>query len=333
MTFEDQVAAVTAHGFTVRQGRFLTTVLRHSGVCLRRQYYAFNGIQPGQVGCDFFEKLVSRRFASVYPYGPSGARLYHVHHKALYRAIGEPDSRLRRRGTVVRAVERLMVLDTLAKFRAGIEWLSTEHEKVTYFVHNRELSAKDLPSVSFAGASTSTTRYFADKLPVGIQSGGDDVTFVYVATTQDRRPFREFLQRHEPLLLRLRAWRIVVGMPRHAAAVASTHLDVFREFCAAPVRPSVLDEFRWFCEVRRTAEQRGDRASAVDLERYARARRAFGAPRFFSAYRRWRDVGEPALLRLISPTLHDSYQRGTVALDLMVLPHLYGEVGVLVRTA
>src|SRR5581483_1777058 len=162
MTFEDQVAAVTAHGFTVRQGRFLTTVLRHSGVCLRRQYYAFNGIQPGQVGCDFFEKLVSRRFASVYPYGPSGARLYHVHHKALYRAIGEPDSRLRRRGTVVRAVERLMVLDTLAKFRAGIEWLSTEHEKVTYFVHNRELSAKDLPSVSFAGASTSTTRYFAD---------------------------------------------------------------------------------------------------------------------------------------------------------------------------
>ena len=39
------------------------------------------------------------------------ARLYHVHHKPLYRAIGEPHSRYRRPVSARQAIDRLMLLD------------------------------------------------------------------------------------------------------------------------------------------------------------------------------------------------------------------------------
>lgn len=59
------------------------------------------------------------------------ARLYHVHHKPLYRAIGEPESR--RRGPVParRAVERLMLLDAVLA-SPDLNWLTTKSEKGAY---------------------------------------------------------------------------------------------------------------------------------------------------------------------------------------------------------
>ena len=60
------------------------------------------------------------------------ARLYHVHHKPLYRAIGEPDNRHRRPTALPRAVERLMVLDAVLADRART-WLATERDKLVAF--------------------------------------------------------------------------------------------------------------------------------------------------------------------------------------------------------
>ena len=37
MQFEDRADAVAKLGFTMRQARFLVTVMLHSGVCLQRQ--------------------------------------------------------------------------------------------------------------------------------------------------------------------------------------------------------------------------------------------------------------------------------------------------------
>jgi hypothetical protein len=86
---EERVTAVAEFGFTQRQARFLAIVLRHAGVCLLRQYSAFAGIVHGQKTRAFFRKLVSRRYASAYECRHNRARLYHVHHYALYKAIGE----------------------------------------------------------------------------------------------------------------------------------------------------------------------------------------------------------------------------------------------------
>jgi hypothetical protein len=84
----------------------------HSGVFVARQYAAFAGITHGQKVHDFIERLLVRRLVTSMELGSTGrTRIFHVHHKPLYAAFGEPDNRNRRRVTVDRAIERLMILD------------------------------------------------------------------------------------------------------------------------------------------------------------------------------------------------------------------------------
>jgi hypothetical protein len=95
-------------GFTERQGRFLATVMLHSGVFVGRQYAAFAGITHGQKVHDFIDKLLVRKLVTPIELGTTGrTRIFHVHHKPLYAAIGEPDNRNRRRVTADRAIEWL----------------------------------------------------------------------------------------------------------------------------------------------------------------------------------------------------------------------------------
>src|SRR5437588_6219442 len=96
MTTDDRAKAVAPFGFTPRQARFLALVMRHAGVCLLRQYATFAGIVQGQKTRAFFHKLVSHRHAISYACRHNRAKLYHVHHFALYRAIDEPNSAYRR---------------------------------------------------------------------------------------------------------------------------------------------------------------------------------------------------------------------------------------------
>jgi hypothetical protein len=96
MTAEGRVTAITKFGFTERQARFLVTVMLHTGVCVPRQYARFAGTAYGQKVNAFFDKLVQRGYATAWACLHNRARLYHVHHCALYRAVGEPDSRYRR---------------------------------------------------------------------------------------------------------------------------------------------------------------------------------------------------------------------------------------------
>ena len=103
MTPGERATALQAYGFTARQASFVTMVLLHGGVCVPRQYCAFAGITRGQVMHDFFATLTARRFATVYPCARKGSHVYHLHHKALYQAVGEPDSRYRRRASIARS--------------------------------------------------------------------------------------------------------------------------------------------------------------------------------------------------------------------------------------
>jgi superfamily II DNA helicase RecQ len=110
---------ITEFGLTDRHARFLITVMLHSGVFVGRQYAAFARITHGQKVHDFIERLLVRRFVTPIELGSTGrTRIFHVHHKPLYSAIGEPDNRNRRRVIIDRAIERLMVLDgVLASWR------------------------------------------------------------------------------------------------------------------------------------------------------------------------------------------------------------------------
>ena len=106
MTFDERVQAVAKKGFTERQARFLTTVMLHTGVCVPRQYARFCGIVYGAKTRKFFAKLVRLQYASMYDCRHNRARIYHVNQRALYAAIGEADSRLRKPVTLNHAIQR-----------------------------------------------------------------------------------------------------------------------------------------------------------------------------------------------------------------------------------
>src|ERR1043166_7242622 len=96
MNLEHGIQTIAKRGFTERQARFLVLVARHSGVCVMRQYSAFAGIVFGQKTRKFLVSVVRARLVSTYACAHGGGRVYHVRHRAIYEAIGEPDSRLRR---------------------------------------------------------------------------------------------------------------------------------------------------------------------------------------------------------------------------------------------
>jgi hypothetical protein len=199
MTHDEQAQAIVTFGFTARQAAFLAVVIRYAGVCLARQYCAYAGIVRGQKTHDFFGTLVAQRYATAYSGGPRQARIYHVHHKGLYRAIGEPDARFRKPLAVARAVERLIVLDHVLAHR-DLLWLASEREKVEYFGRTTTLRREELPALTFTGGGTKTTRYFPDKLPIGVSSDRRRHVLVYLVTQDVPLDFRAFLHRHAELL-------------------------------------------------------------------------------------------------------------------------------------
>ena len=128
-----RVSALGDFGFTPRQREFLVTVMVHSGCFLERQYCAFTGTVRGQNSREFVARLVARGLARVIEPGPvRRGRLYHVHHKPLYEAIGQPDDRNRRLHTIGRMVERVVFLDAVLSDRR-CWWLSPEADKRMFF--------------------------------------------------------------------------------------------------------------------------------------------------------------------------------------------------------
>jgi hypothetical protein len=64
MTTAERVQAIIDYGFTERQARFLVLVMRHSGLCIKRQYGTLAGVARGGEKCNaFFDKLVRRGYA------------------------------------------------------------------------------------------------------------------------------------------------------------------------------------------------------------------------------------------------------------------------------
>ena len=107
---ESRVSALGGFGFTPREREFLVTVMVHAGCFLERQYCAFTRTVRGQNSRELMARLAARGFVRVIEPGPvRRGRLYHVHHKPLYEAIGQADNRNRR----LRIAGREAVLEDL----------------------------------------------------------------------------------------------------------------------------------------------------------------------------------------------------------------------------
>ena len=326
MTWEERVATLRLRGFTDRQAGFLVTVMLHGGVCVLRQYATFAGLAHGRKICDFFDGLVEQGYATARVARHPRSRIYHVHHKGLYRAIGEPESRYRRPVTLPRAIERLMLLDGVLAER-DLTWFATESEKVAYFTLQHRIARADLPSLTFRGADTETVRCFPDKLPIGLAADGRTHVFLYLLTRDTPVDFRAFLERHAELLRLVPAWKVRLLVPVHKSEAVPQYQAAFREHLASPLRPSVIDDLRWYFRARRGTRE------TDSVERFEQAVLAFGAPRFQTLYRVWLERGDAALDSTPSFTLADAISRGAGELECPVLPHQYGHLYGLVATA
>lgn len=206
-TTDERTRALQARGFTARQARFLTLVLRHAGVCVPRQYASFAGTAQGAKCNAFFARLVARGHALPIPCLHNRAQLYRLHARPLYDAIGEERSRYRRIVSPSIALERLMRLDAVLA-APHLTWLDSAAEKT---------SALNLPSSSLP-----------DDCPIGLE---DDGRIVVLHAAGDAWPdrFRRALRGCGPVLLTAPRWTLRIAVQRDSPAAFGRYLDVVHD--------------------------------------------------------------------------------------------------------
>ena len=273
---EQRTEAVAAFGFTERQARFLVNVLLHSGVFVERQYCSFAGILHGQKTTDFIKALVERRFATPITKGKlHRGRMFHVHYKPLWAAIGEPDSRFRKPAAQGRMIERVMLLDAVLD-HGDFNWLGPSTDKRCHFVRHLEgrLERPLYPHLLFGEGPSRVVRYFPDKLPIGVQRDVDRHVFVYLVTRPWPMDFRLFLLRHTALLRVMFRWTIRLLFPRQLSKARLAYEHAAREHLAEPVHPSTAETLGGlFAERRRVAEG----GIGPTEERYTKMEKMFAA--------------------------------------------------------
>jgi hypothetical protein len=178
-SLDESIEAIAAFGFTPRQAHFLALVMRHTGLCLPRQYATFAGTAYGRHVSDFFNRLVDDGWASSWACVHNRARLFHVHHKALYRAIGDPDSRFRRAVSARRVRTRIERLDALLS-APSVRWFATSQE------YGPALAAAGCQAAAALLDGDATGAQYGDRAAplVGIDNDGR-ITLLWLVTSPD----------------------------------------------------------------------------------------------------------------------------------------------------
>src|SRR5688572_5213132 len=327
-----RMEAIAAFGFTERQARFLLNVLLHSGVFVERQYCSFAGIVHGQKSTDFLKTLVERRFATPISTGKlHRGRMFHVHYKPLWAAIGEPDNRFRKPTAQGRMIERVMLLDAVLDDRE-FTWLGPSMDKRRHFIRHLgdRLELRDYPHLLFGDGPEKTVRYFPDKLPIGMQPHADSHVFVYLVTRPSPMDFRLFLLRHVPLLRVLFRWTVRLLLPRKVVKARLAYLHAAREQLATPLHPSIVETLEWLFPERKRLAEPG--AAPADT-RYLNISSAFRTPRYRALYQQWLDDPRNTLWMAGSPIVADAIDRELGRVECVELSRQYLHLSPLVDVA
>ena len=300
------LAAIVEHGFTERQARFLALVMRHSGVCVPRQYAQVAAIAQGARCHGFFDRLVRRGHARAIECVHNRARLYLVHSRLLYHAIGEPSSRFRRPVSPRLALERLMRLDAVLSTPVS-EWLTTQAEK-----------AAALPI-------TASVKVSAD-LPTGIDADGR-IVLLYLAEARSPDAFRTFLRDHAPLLQSVPTWTLRIILPRRIANAYDDYQRAVHDELESTLSASTIADLKRYFEARRNLHTTID-PQAEDI--FRAGHRRFSTPGFDDLHRRWIKHGDDAFYRVSSPALAEALETGAGRVESFVLPHGYEHLSPLV---
>jgi hypothetical protein len=322
---ERRVETLRDFGFTERQARFLVLVMRLSGVCVPRQYARFAGVAYGAKCNTFFDKLERRGFAVASACVHNRARLYHVHHKALYLAIGEATSRHRRRLSARLAVQRLMLLDA-ALTMPDVDWLTSAAEKAALLAELNVTAAGKTADKGTARRSSPAPIDLATH-PVGMAPDGR-VVLLYLATEPTPDRFRSILQSHAPLLRPAPTWTLRIVFPRPLDRSYDAYQTVVHEELELPLHPATISELRWYFEHRQKAA--AGPVHPLTQRLLDSGARLFGAPRFTQLYRRWLKHGESVFDGAESAVLAEALNAGRGRVECLVLPHSYRHLSPLV---
>jgi hypothetical protein len=305
----ERVNAIAAFGFTERQARFLLNVLLHAGVFLERQYCSFAGIVHGQKSTDFIGALVERRFATPITTGKlHRGRMFHVHYKPLWAAIGEPDNRCRKPAAQGRMIERVMLLDAVLD-DCDYTWLGTAGDKRRHFTRHLEgrLEMQDFPHLLFGDGPKQAVRYFPDKFPIGTQPYAEPHVFLYLVTRPSPMDFRLFLLRHAALLRVMARWTVRLLFPRKLWTARLAYQHAAREHLATPLHPSVVQTLEWLFPERKQLTEPG---AGPPSQRYLALSDAYKTPRFRALYLHWLESPIDTLWLARSTIIADTVSRG-----------------------
>jgi hypothetical protein len=321
LTADERVHAVAKLGFTERQARFLTTVMLHGGICVRRQYARFAGTAYGHKVNVFFDKLVRRGHVVTCDCVHNRAKLYHVHDRALYRVIGAANSRYRRPVAARAVFDRLMRLDAVIEY-PELEWLPTEDEKLAFFADAALSCPVDrLRHVMVGGGPgpQRRVRVFSDDVLIGVEPTGR-VVFLYLVTTPFTDAVRPCLQRSGDVLRTIPAWTLKLLFPVRFSNSIDAFVAVARDELATPLRTAVVDQLRGYFEQLRSGAK--SQTSAFD-PCFRQLQETFSASRFRVLYRRWLTDGETAFETASSPAIGDAIACGAGRIEWTVLPIQY----------
>jgi hypothetical protein len=214
-----------------------------------------------------------------------------------------------------------MLLDAILENPESI-WMSSSTEKLGYLA-SRGISADDAPHLSIRQGDQQRVRHFPDRLPIGVHPSGH-VVLVYLHADPMHDEFRDFLQRHAPLLERLPAWTVRIVVPPHLGDVPGRLQKNAWAQLASPLSELVLTELRWYFD-RRTGGLAG-LSEPADRRRFERCERAFATDRYTVLYRRWRQDGERVLATASSPVVGKAMESGAGKIEPLVLSHAYSHL-------
>lgn len=133
--------------------------------------------------------------------------------------------------------------------------------------------------------------------------------------------FRLFLLRHVEFFAATGFWTLRILFPRPLAAHMTLYRRAAVEQLARPLRLSESEELGVRFRQRQTA---ATPTLVGPGEVPLLTAEAIRTPAFRALYRRWLDVGDPALWQACSPVLKDALERNEARIECGVLPHPYG---------
>jgi hypothetical protein len=251
-----------------------------------------------------------------------------VQHRRLYEAIGEPHSRFRRPVSAARALERLTLLDAVLAL-PGLEWLTTEAEKVNYFTGTAGVSPDSLPCATVAAPPSDTARRFPDGLPIGIESS-DRVVFLYLVTDLGPDGFRAFLRRHLELLRAASQWTLRLVLPRPRAPLHEACQTVVREELEVALEPRTVERLR--AEFQGLRERYGASGGQPPADAFS-GWPELQAGQIAALYSRWVKDGDGVLEGVSSHLIADALDDGRGRVETFVIPHAYRHLSPLVSSS